>query len=82
MAKILNRWNWKTRAYEPHELPDSRKATVYVSDPDTLVDCASCGVSLPYGEAYVSCEIHTATGFGYAVCKDCYEEEIRREKEA
>ena len=26
-----------------------------------------------YGDTYTSLEIHTAMGFGYGVCEDCYE---------
>ena len=45
-------------------------------------DYAQCGKELKYGDTYTSLEIHTAMGFGYGVCEDCYEFEWkRREKD-
>lgn len=74
----LNRWNWKTREYEPYEVPDGRRVAVYVPSMATVVDCASCGTSKPYGEMYTSREIHTPMGIGYSVCEECYEAECER----
>lgn len=79
MAKILNRWNHQKRDYEPFEVPDDRRCRTLCFDMDEIVDCASCGTSLPYGRMYTSHEIHTEHGMGYAVCEECYCEERRRD---
>ncbi len=75
---ILNRWNWRTREYEPYEVPDDRRCTTLSFDMDRIVDCASCGESLPFGRTYTSLEIHTQSGMGYGVCEKCYEAECGR----
>lgn len=31
-----------------------------------------------YGEMYTSREVHTAYGFGFAVCAECYDDETDR----
>lgn len=74
----LERWNWKTRKYENYDVPDSWCVKTFVPDLDTVVDCASCGTGVPFGLCYTSLEIHNAVGFGYAVCAECYEKEIKR----
>lgn len=76
---ILNRWNHQKRDYEPFEVPDNRRCRTLCFDMDEIVDCASCGASLPYGSMYTSHEIHTASGMAYAVCEKCYREERRRD---
>jgi len=78
---ILRKWNYETHEYEPFEVSDSLKAVTYSADMDELIDCPHCGRPLLYGESFPSLEIHTAAGFGYAVCQKCYSEEwVRRGK--
>lgn len=79
MAKILKRWNYQKRDYDDYEVPDDRRCTTLCFDMDRIVDCASCGTSLPYGRTYTSLEIHTPMGMGYGVCEKCYCEERRRD---
>ena len=55
---------------------DKPMKTTYASDMDTVVACAACGKSLKFGDAYTSRKILSNAGFGYAVCKDCYEKEF------
>lgn len=76
---ILKRWNRQTRDYDDYEVPDDRRCTTLCFDMDSVVDCASCGEAHAYGSMYTSFEIHTPSGFGYAVCEKCYCEERRRE---
>ena len=75
--RVLSKWNYVNGEYVPHFVPDEWKVSIYEDDMDTIVNCASCGKELPFGEAYTSMEIHTAGGFGYAVCEECYVTEIR-----
>lgn len=43
-----------------------------------MVSCAQCGRIFRFGEMYTSREVHTAYGFGYAVCAECYDGETDR----
>lgn len=79
MAKILKRWNRQKRDYDDYEVPDDRRCRTLCFDMDEIVDCASCGDSLPYGSTYTSLEIHTNSGMAYGVCEKCYCEERKRE---
>lgn len=74
---ILDRWNYKARAYEPYEVPDTRKVAIYCEDLNALIDCAICGQTITYGESYTSLALHTEFGIGYCVCGKCHEEEIK-----
>lgn len=77
------KWNYKTKKYDEYTLPEG--ATTFASDLDAVVNCASCGKQMKYGDGYTSMEIHTpSSGFGYIVCSDCYDREIaiRREYDA
>lgn len=77
---ILHRWNHRSRSYDDYEVPDNWAVAVTAPTLDTFVDCAGCGKSIPFGAAFTSAEIHTVSGFGYAVCKKCNGEEVRRAK--
>lgn len=74
----LKRWNVGKRQYENYDVPDSRRVATFRNDMNEIVDCASCGKSIPYGLSYTSIEFHTAMGFGFCVCDECYEKEIAR----
>ena len=69
---ILHRWNHRSRKYEDYEVPDNWSVAVTAPTIDTFVDCAGCGKSIPFGAAFTSAEIHTVSGFGFAVCNRCY----------
>lgn len=45
---------------------------------EKMVPCAQCGRLHKYGEMYTSREVHTAYGFGFAVCRECYDGEMDR----
>ena len=50
----------------------------YEDDMEKMVPCAQCGRIFRFGEMYTSREVHTAYGFGYAVCAECYDGETDR----
>lgn len=54
--------------------------SAYESDMDTIVNCAQCYKEIKFGNCYTSLEKLTETGFGYAVCEDCYEREWKRRR--
>lgn len=80
--KNLRKWDPVERVYGPYSVPDGWRVSCYESDMDAAVNCAQCGRVLRYGECYTSREVHTAVGFGYAVCEECYRAEWQREMEA
>lgn len=72
------KWNYKTKKYDEYELPE--KTFLFSNDMDKKVACASCSKVLIYGSCYTSKEIHNPDGFGYPVCKDCYDIELNNSK--
>lgn len=77
---LLKKWNWKTREYDPYEIPDDWNVKTYSNDMDEIVNCPHCGRKVVFGDTYTSREIHTEHGFGYSVCGDCYAREWERER--
>ena len=78
----LRKWNYKTRDYEPYEVPDEWNVKTFSMDMDEIVNCPNCGRTLTFGETYTSMQIHAALGMGYGVCRECYEKEWQEEKAA
>ena len=78
----LRKWNYQKHEDEPYEVPDAWHCTAYEPDMQTLINCAQCGQEIPFGLGYTSREIHTVTGFGYSVCRECNEKEFARELQA
>ena len=75
----FGRWDDKNHDYDNYEVPDEWNCKTYSNNMDELVNCPHCGKILPFGETYCSKEIHTPyVGFGYGVCKECYQEEWER----
>lgn len=74
------KWNFKTKEYEPYELPEG--ASCYENEMETPIKCAQCGHVMQYGDGYTSRQIHTKGGFGYCVCEKCYEKEWKEERKA
>ena len=74
---VLNKWNYKTRRYEPYEVPNDRRVAIYKAELSAEVDCAECGKTIRFGESYSSRAIHTEFGIGYCVCEKCMREEIK-----
>ena len=67
--------------YEPYSTPKEWNVPLYSEDMRQIVNCASCGKEIYYGDTYTSKTIHNAVGLGYPVCEACYEHEWA-EKEA
>lgn len=76
----LNKWNYKKHDYDKYFIPDSWKCKIYSNDMEEIINCPHCGRKLKLGEGYTSLEIHTEIGFGYTVCKECYDKEWERRK--
>lgn len=79
--KMLRRWNYDEQVYEPYEVPDDWNVKSYSENMDEIVNCPHCGQKVTFGSCYTSKEIHTAGGFGYAVCDECYATERIKEEE-
>lgn len=78
---VLRKWDFKLEKYLPYEIPVNWNIALCEVDMNTVIDCAGCGKSIPYGESYTSRTIHTDVGLGYALCEDCYEKELDEEKQ-
>lgn len=75
----LRRWDFAEHRYLPWRVPASWRVSVYEEDCEALVECASCGATIAYGESFTSLEIHTdGPAWGYAVCGECHVGEVRR----
>lgn len=75
---ILRKWNNKEHTYEPYEIPDDWNCKTYSNDMEEIINCPHCGRKLKFGDYYTSIEIHTDIGFGYGVCRKCYQDEWTR----
>ena len=75
---ILRKYSPRCRRYEDYEIPDTWNVALTAPTMDTFVDCAGCGRSIPFGASFTSLEIHTKSGIGYAVCKNCHAAEKKR----
>lgn len=73
------KWDRKTRRYYDYDLP--KGACLYSGDMDKVIACARCGQRMLVGDSYTSRQINTTYGFGYAVCKQCYDIEWKEEQE-
>lgn len=71
----LRKWNYEAGTYEPFEVPDNRKVSLYADDINVTIQCACCGRVMKFADGYTSRTIHTAVGFGYIVCEQCFERE-------
>lgn len=76
------KWNFKTREYEPYNIPKDWNCKTFSMDMDEIVNCPHCGKQVAFGKCYTSRQIHTKHGMGYAVCEKCYEAEWEAEKES
>ena len=76
MSVRAGKYNTKLHKYEDVLLPD--ECRTYEEDMEKMVPCAQCGRLHKYGEMYTSREVHTAYGFGFAVCRECYDDEMDR----
>lgn len=77
MTKPAKKWDPAKREYKDCEIP----ARAYTgADLYDFVECAQCGKKVLFGDCYTSLYIHTVSGFCYAVCGKCHEQEIREEE--
>lgn len=79
---MLQKWDVASRRYRPYQVPDSWEVSTYETDLNKEINCAQCGCEISYGKTYTSREVHTEAGFGYCVCEDCYQAEMKRERAA
>lgn len=70
---MAEKFDFETEKYEPYTLPD--KASLYEQDLDEVIECASCGRNVVYGDCFTSDAIHNKRGLGYMICPECYEKE-------
>lgn len=78
----LRKWNVKKHEYEKYKVPADKKLVVYSDDFGLIVNCAQCFKPIIYGDSFTSLEVHNRLGMGFAVCKDCYDEEFLRRRNA
>lgn len=77
----INKWNYKLHDYEEVEIPEDWKCVTYSPDMEEIINCPHCGKEIKVGDSYTSMEFHTEFGFGFCVCEDCYELEMKRRME-
>ena len=77
---LMNKWNFKTREYEPYSVPADWNCKTFSVNMDEIVNCPHCGREVRFGDCYTSRQIHTRYGMGFAVCEECYEKEWREER--
>ena len=78
----MKKFNFKTREYEPYEVPDDWFCPIFANDLDEKINCSSCGKIITFGDGYSSRCVHTDSGLGYCVCLECYEAEVIAEKDS
>lgn len=76
----IGKWNYETKEYDPYTPDPSWKIVLLSYDMDEPINCTSCGKDMVFGNGYTSKELHTHMGFGYPVCEDCYEQEVKRDE--
>jgi hypothetical protein len=76
--RMLRRWNYQKKEYDPYYVPSDMRVFLVCSDMDEPIDCPHCGKAISFGEGYTSLEIHNGMGFGYTVCEECHCKELER----
>ena len=71
----LRKWNYQKHAYDPYETPNQWNCKQICESMDEIINCASCGKEITFGEGYSSNVIQDSVGFGYCVCEKCAEKE-------
>lgn len=71
---MVKKYNYKTGAYEPYELP--KGACQCAETMDTEIACATCAQLIKFGDSYTSLRVHGEFGIAYMVCEECYAEEL------
>lgn len=78
----IQKWNFKTREYEPYEVPDEWHIKTFSMDMDEIVNCPHCGREFTFGDCYTSRQMHIGLGGAFAVCAECYRKEWEEEESA
>lgn len=76
------KWDFEGHECRPYEIPDDWFCVLNLFNMDTIINCASCGKKLAFGDSYTSRSIHNDCGFGYAICADCMTKEYMAESGA
>ncbi len=79
---LAEKWDFAKREYQPYVIPGNWYCPLVLYDMETIVNCASCGKKLPFGDTYTSRQIHNPFGFGYMVCEACATKELSAERKA
>lgn len=82
MMQLAQKWDFKGRIYRPCRIPDNWFCVLYAPNMDDVINCASCGKTLAFGDSYTSRCIHNLHGFGYMVCAECNTKEFAAEQAA
>ena len=75
----MEKWNEEKGCFEPYEVPKHWTPRVCSSDKREFINCASCGKVIRYDKGKPSKFIINGIGFGYRVCQECYEKEVKKE---
>ena len=78
---ILKKWNYEKNEYEDYKVPRKWNCKFVCASMIEVVNCPHCGKEIFFGDGHSSMEIRTKAGWGYAVCKDCSDEEWDRRKD-
>lgn len=78
----VKKWDYKKRDYVPYQIPDNWHCPMVAADMTEIVNCASCGKEMTFGEGYNSRVIHGTLGFSYTVCESCMNKEWAAENAA
>ena len=73
----LRKWNYDKHKYEPYNVPDEWVCKTFSDDMTEIINCCQCGKEIIFGKSYVSQEVHAPMGFGYMVCENCHDVEMR-----
>lgn len=68
----INKWNNKKKMYEPYEVPDTWKLTLFSCNMDEIINCTNCGKEIEFGDGYTSQRYYSNNGMAYSECKECY----------
>lgn len=75
---IVYEWDPIKREYIATYRPDDKQYITFATDMDVVCNCVCCGKEMKYGDSYTSRRFHTALGFGYSECEECYKENWKR----
>ena len=78
MSNTAQKWDFKKQEYEDYELPEN--CPLIPQNMTQIINCANCRKKVEFGECYCSKTIHNNWGFGFPVCEECYNKEIKNER--